>query len=152
MARYILLDTTPLGLASRRAGIAEVDRCHAWLAALDGAGARVVVPEIADFEVRRELERLRRVPGLLRLDALAMRFLYAEITTPIMRKAAEFWADVRRRGMPTAGDLSLDAHVILAAQAALIGDPSDIVTVATSNVSHLARFPGIDAREWSTIV
>ena len=68
-----------------------------------------------------------------------------------MRKAAEFWADLRRRGLPTAADESLDADAILAAQAALIGGPGDTVTVATSNPVHLARFPGIDARDWPSI-
>ena len=129
-----------------------VDRCHTWLTRLGRAGSRIVVPEITDFEIRRELERLGNLPALRRLDALARVFVYAEITTPVMRKAAEFWADVRRRGLPTAGDQSLDADAILAAQAALIGGPSDTVTVATSNVSHLTRFPGIHAEDWTTIV
>ncbi len=151
LARYILLDATPLGLASRRRGIPIVDRCHAWLAALGSTGARIVIPEVVDYEIRRELERLGHSPALGRLDALAQHFLYAEITTPVMRKAAEFWAFVRRGGLPTAGDQSLDADAILVAQAALIGAAGDSVTVATGNVSHLSRFPGVDARDWTTI-
>ena len=151
LARYFILDATPLGLASRRRGIPVVDGCHAWLNALGGAGATIVIPEIADYEIRRELQRLGHSPGLRRLDTLAHRFLYAEITTPVMHKAAEFWADVRRRGLPTAGDQSLDADAILAAQAVLIGSIGDSVTVATGNVTHLTRFPGIDARNWTTI-
>jgi predicted nucleic acid-binding protein len=151
LARFILLDTTPLGLASQRRGIPEVDNCHAWLTALGQAGAQIVVPEIADYEIRRELERLGHKPGLRRLDALAQSYLYAEITTPVMRKAAESWGDVRRRGLPTAGDQSLDADAILAAQAALIIGPSDTATVATANASHLTRFPGIHAQDWTTI-
>ena len=47
--------------------------------------------------------------------------------------------------------LGLDADAILAAQADLIGNPGDVVTVATSNARHLARFPRVDAREWSSI-
>ena len=68
-----------------------------------------------------------------------------------MRKAAEFWAQVRRQGLPTAGDQSLDGDAILAAQASLIGSAGDSVTVATGNVTHLTRFSGIDARDWTTI-
>jgi hypothetical protein len=34
-----------------------------------------------------------------------------------MRRAAEFWADFRRRGQPTATDASLDGEAVLAAQA-----------------------------------
>jgi predicted nucleic acid-binding protein len=152
MARYVLLDAGPLGLASRRRGLPPVDRCRAWLDALKAAGVRIVVPEIADYEVRRELQRMGSQGSLVRLNALATEFAYVEITTPIMRKAAEFWADVRRRGLPTAGNWDLDADAILAAQAALIGRPGDAVTVATSNVAHLARFPGVDARDWATVV
>ena len=111
----------------------------------------VIVPEIADYEVRRELIRVRSVGGLVRLDNLEATSTYDPITTRIMRKAAEFWADLRNRGVPTAPDPSLDADAILAAQAALIGGPGDTATIATGNARHLARFPGIDARDWSTI-
>jgi hypothetical protein len=76
---------------------------------------------------------------------------YDPITTPAIHKAADFWADIRRRGLPTAADRSLDADAILAAQVALIGAPGDTVTVATSNSAHLIRFPGIDARDWASI-
>src|SRR5688500_7376958 len=37
-----------------------------------------------------------------------------------MRQAALFWAQARQRGQPTAGDNSIDADVILAAQAATL--------------------------------
>jgi predicted nucleic acid-binding protein len=151
MARIILLDSTPLGLLCRPRGHAGGDACRQWLDSMKLAGIVVVVPEVADYEVRRELVRLGAVTGLVRLDNLATTWRYDPITTPVMRKAAEFWADLRRRGLPTAGDEGLDADAILAAQAALIGGPGDNVTVATSNPRHLARFPGIDARDWPTI-
>ncbi len=90
LARYVLLDATPLVLANRRRGTPVIDGCHAWLTALGRTGARIVIPEIADYEIRRELERLGHSLGLRRLDTLARSFLYAEITTPVMHKAAEF--------------------------------------------------------------
>ena len=55
-----------------------------------------------------------------RLDALKSSIDYLPITTAAMLKAAEFWADARRRGLPTAPEAALDADVILAAQAALL--------------------------------
>jgi predicted nucleic acid-binding protein len=127
------------------------DACRRWLDAIELAGIVVIVPEIADYEVRRELIRVGAGGPLARLDSLIIPSQYDPITTPIMRKAAEFWADLRRRGLPTAGDESLDADAILAAHASLIGMPGDTVTVATSNLRHLARFPGIDARDWTLI-
>lgn len=151
MARIILLDSTPLGLICRPRGHAHGDACRRRLGSIELARIVVVVPEIADYEVRRELIRRGARTGLTRLDSLASRLIYNSLTTPIMRKAAEFWADLRSRDLPTAGDEGLDADAILAAQAALIGNPGDTVTVATSNPRHLARFPGIDARDWPSI-
>jgi predicted nucleic acid-binding protein len=151
MARILLLDSTPPALLCRRHGHIRGDACQRWLDAIKLAGLVVVVPEIADYEVRRELIRAGARTGLGRLDSLAAASVYDPITTPIMREAAEFWADLRRRGLPTAGDEGLDADAILAAHAALIGNPGDTVTVATGNLRHLARFPGIDARDWPSI-
>jgi predicted nucleic acid-binding protein len=152
MARIILLDSSPLGLLCRPRGHPRGDACRLWLDSIGLAGIAVVVPEVADYEIRRELVRLSAHAGLVRLDNLSTTWRYDPLTTPIMRKAAEFWADLRRLGLPTAGDEGLDADAILAAQAALIGNPGDTVTVATSNARHLARFPGIDAQDWPSIL
>jgi predicted nucleic acid-binding protein len=151
MSRIVVLDAGPLGLASQARGKPEADRCRAWLDALDLAGVLVVAPEIADFEVRRELLRARATAGLRRLDRLIGKVIYAPITTPAMRRAAEFWAHARQSGFPTAGPLSLDADCIVAAQASLACGLGDTMTIATRNPGHLTRFPGIDAREWERI-
>src|SRR5208283_3393922 len=111
----------------------------------------VVVPEIADYEVRRELIRARKTTGLARLDRLEAGLTYDPITTAAMRRAAEFWALVRQAGLPTAAPLALDADCILAAQASLLGGPEDIVTIATANVRHLNRIPNLDVRFWESI-
>jgi hypothetical protein len=41
------------------------------LQTLVSSGARVIVPEISDYEVRRELLRAQKGKGIERLDALA---------------------------------------------------------------------------------
>jgi hypothetical protein len=151
MARIIVLNSTPLGLACRRPGHPRGDACRAWLDNFRLGGVLVVLPEIAHYEVRRELIRAGIHVGLTRLDALSSSLTYDAITTPVILRAAEFWADVRQRGLPTAADHSLDADAILAPQVDLIGNPGDTVTVATSNAAHLVRFPGIDARDWPSI-
>jgi toxin FitB len=151
MARIILLDSSPLWLLCRRPGHARGGACRRWLDTIRFSGILVVIPEITDYEVRREMIRRGARSVMTRLDSLAGQLAYDPLTTQIMRKAAEFWADLRRRGLPTAGDESLDADAILAAQAALIGGPGDTVTVATSNPRHLGRFPGIDAQDWPSI-
>jgi hypothetical protein len=68
-----------------------------------------------------------------------------------MIKAAEFWAILRQSGVPTSSSDVLDADAILAGQAALAGQPGDSVTIATTNLAHLNRFPGVDARTWDQI-
>jgi hypothetical protein len=66
--------------------------CHKdWLARLVSRGAEVVIPEIADYKVRRELLRAGKDKGIGGLDALKAMLPYAPITTPAMLKAAEFW-------------------------------------------------------------
>lgn len=151
MARIILLDSGPLGLAARRPSIAAVQQCLAWLASRETSGAMIVVPEIADYEVRRELMRARILSGIGRLDRLKTRFFYLPISTSAMLLAAAFWADIRQRGIPTASPDALDADCVLAGMAGSAFDPADSVTVATTNPVHLIRFPGIDARDWSTV-
>ena len=150
--RVVVLDSGPLGLACGSPSKPAVARCQAWLRALDIAGVRVVIPEIADYEVRRGLLHAGTAASLARLDGLRGpdgHLVYEPITTAAMRLAAELWAAARRAGLPTAGPRSLDADAILAAQAVLACDPADTVTVATTNVGHLARF--VDARPWDQI-
>jgi predicted nucleic acid-binding protein len=108
-----------------------------------------MLPEIADYEVRRELLRAGKVAGIRRLDQLKATIAYRPITTEVMLKAAEFWAEARRRGRPTADPKALDGDVILAAQATLVADEGNEVIIATTNVGHLSQF--VDAREWRLI-
>jgi predicted nucleic acid-binding protein len=121
--------------------------CAHWLDQLVAGGTRVVLPEIVDYEVRRELLRAGRIRGLRRLDALCNTLEYLPITTLAMRQAAEFWAQARRQALPTAPDPALDADVILAAQAFTSGEPN--VVIATLNVGHLSRF--VPADLWTNI-
>ena len=147
MSRVVVLDAGPLGLLSNPKPSPNVIACGRWLRALLASGSSVVIPEIADYEVRRELIRANRPKGLAELDALALRLPYIRIDTPIMRQAAALWAQARQRGRPTSGTASLDADVILAAQALSLGDPN--VIVATTNVAHISRF--VAAELWEHI-
>jgi predicted nucleic acid-binding protein len=151
MARIVVLDAGPTGTATDDPAKRATARCLAWLSALDLAGTEVVIPAIADYEVRRELIRAGAIDGVARLDAFRLAATFLPITVAAMDRAAEFWAIVRNLGKPTADPHALDADAILAAQASLCGGPGDEVLIATTNVGHLARFPGVDARPWDTI-
>ena len=115
------------------------------------AGDRLAVPEIADYEIRRELLRTGKVLSVARLDELCAGLEYLPLTTPVMQDAASLWADARNAGHPTAHPHALDGDVILAAQArnAQIEFAPNPVVVVTTNVEHLARYTV--ARHWTDI-
>lgn len=147
--RVVFLDTGPLGLISNPRGTPEAVRCRQWVKDLSAAGIRVMVPEIADYEVRRELIRAGKLPGLRRLDQVDALLDFAPITSDIMVRAAELWADARNQGRPTAPPEALDGDCILAATAMLTAEPDDDVVVATANASHLGLF--VTALPWQVI-
>jgi predicted nucleic acid-binding protein len=120
-----------------------------WARDLLAAGIRVLILEVVDFEVRRELIRRGATAGLARLDRLGVGFEYVPITTAAMRRAAALWAQARHAGRPTADPRELDADCILAAQALEALDPGDRLTVATANVGHLGIW--VPAVPWAQI-
>ena len=65
-----------------------------------------------------------------------------------MVAGASVWAEVRKRGQPTADPKALDADVILAAQARRMAAAE--VVIATTNVRHLSRL--VDAKLWRDLV
>ncbi len=115
-----------------------------WLRAHLAAGAVIFIPEISDYEVRRELLRARKLRSVLRLNELRATLTYLPLNTPTMERAAEMWAEARQRGQATADPKEIDADVILAAQAEAVG-----AIIATNNVGHLARF--VAAQHWQNI-
>jgi predicted nucleic acid-binding protein len=145
MDDVVLLDAGPLGLISHPRVSRDI---AAWLARLLAAGSEVWVPEIADYEVRRELLRSGSTKGVQRLTELRTALGFVPITSEAMLRAAEFCADARRRGRPTATDAALDADVILAAQAATLSAES--VVVVSSNPRHISRF--VPAKHWQDII
>ena len=147
----VILDAGPIGLIAYARVSPQASACVRWLLSLLGAGIEVYVPEIADYEVRRELLRGGLLAGLARLDALLATsgVTYVPLSTGAMREAARLWADARRRGTPTADPKALDGDAILAAQARLLGFDRHEYVVATTNVGHLALF--VPAESWSTI-
>lgn len=145
----IVLDSGPLGLLSNPTEFGEPREIREWAETRLGAGATLVVPEIADYEVRRELIRAGKPNGIRRLDELGRGLEYEPLRTPQLRRAAELWADARMRGMTTAHDSALDGDVILAAQALhLMASDGDTV-VATTNPKHLAQY--VAARRWRDV-
>jgi predicted nucleic acid-binding protein len=141
----IALDASPLSLLCHPdPTIPIVAEINLWLEARLLAGAVVYVPEITDYEVRRELIRAGKRRSIRKLDSLIGQSAYLPLDTATMRRAAELWAQARNLGTPTAPPEALDGDVILAAQAERIG-----AIVATENVAHLDRY--VTARHWRDI-
>ena len=142
MPLVLALDSGPLGQLAHpdNRRYPELNR---WFEAHERIGTIFLIPEIADFEVRRNLLLENRTHSLLKLDKLAGDALYLPITTENMRLAAQFWARARKNGRSVGDPKELNADVILAAQAVGIN-----AVVVTDNVGHLAQF--VEARPWAS--
>jgi len=147
VATTIVLDAGPLGLATNPRMSIQSTECLRWIQTSLSSGHRVIVPEIADYEVRRELLRAERNAGVARLNALTQELDYLPITTVAMRLAAQLWARTRQQGKPTADDRALDGDVILAAQPLTSRYPDAVI--ATTNVGHLSLF--VQAALWTDL-
>ena len=146
MSAAVVLDSTPLGILCHPRTPPHFRTCRRWVRDLLAAGRRVILPEIADYEIRRELIRLGGAVALTNLDNYGNQLKYLPLTTAVMRRAAELWALARNTGQQTAPDPALDGDVILAAQALTLNTP---VVVATGNPAHLSRY--VPAELWSNI-
>src|SRR5688572_8870546 len=101
----VVLDSGPLSNATNPRSTDATLECGRWLQRLSDLGVRVIVPEIIDYEVRRELIRAKKISGLRRLSGFYENDVeYLRLTTPMMRRAAEMWALARQAGRPTAPD------------------------------------------------
>jgi predicted nucleic acid-binding protein len=141
MTRCIILDTGPLGKIAHPRPNQEV---AGWLRRVVASGALVIIPEIADYELRRNMLLEGMASSLKRLDELKDLLLYLPLTTRVMVKAAEFWATARKQGKPRGALDALDGDAILAAQAHEAG-----AVIATENVSHFSWF--VEAKHWREI-
>ena len=142
----VFLDTSPLSQVTRTPGRnADADACRLWSEHVAGRDIAILVPEIADYELRRELLRTNNINSVARLDVFAAsiaQFLPLDTTT--LREAAQLWANLRNAGIPTASKDALDGDTILAAQVFAWCRANTValsaVAVATSNVGDLTRY------------
>ncbi len=148
----VVFDATPLSLVTmKRGALPEADACQDWLSDLSKAGVRFYVPEITEYEVRRELLRVGKAASLRRLEAL----VFAEegrlisLNREALFRAAQLWAQSRNAGLPTANKKAIDADVILAAQVLTCERLPSSFLVATSNVKHLSRY--VPCADWKAI-
>lgn len=149
MIQTIILDSTPLGQLASPSKSPEVLAIKQWLFLHQNAGRDIIIPEINDYEVRRELTRTKKASSIARLDVLKASAYYVPITTDAMLLASTLWANARQLGVATADAKALDGDVIMCAQVLTLGLAPGTFVVATSNVNHIARY--VPADVWSNI-
>lgn len=150
----IVLDESPLSLLTQKRGHVQGDACRVWYAQLIRAHCHFYVPEIADYELRRELLRTGRINSVARLDAFnaAAPGRYLPLTTADVHLAAALWAQARNIGRMGAPPEALDGDALIAAQSLRLdaaGLGLATMVVATVNVGHLSTFT--HALLWSDI-
>lgn len=136
-----MLDAGPLGWLSHPDHSDEAD---AILLDWSMRGAVVHVPIVADFEVRRELERCGSLRGLRSLDDILAMCIMMIPSQLAWNHAATLWARSRKAGLSTAHPQRLDADVLIAAMAVQVG-----AVVVTGNIEHY-RGLGVEVEPWKT--
>lgn len=148
----VMLDTKPLGMITHPKAKISKD-ITMWLISLRRAKVEVKVPEICDYELRRELIRIKSLTSIAKLNELNSAIGYVPLYTQTVRLAAQFWADLRNKGLSTADDQALDGDVILAAQAMIESSRPENkgkrIIIATDNIKHLNRLAV--AENWENI-
>jgi hypothetical protein len=150
MSRIILLDTGPLGYIVHPNDTGVNGICKQWFEQLKTANDIVRVPQIADYELRRELIRMPSPTSIALLNKLNRTTGgVVRIGIRTLQKAAELWAHSRNANKPTCKDEALDGDMILCAQALLLTAKGDAVEIATTNVKHLKDYT--NAKLWSDV-
>jgi hypothetical protein len=76
MPQIIVLDSSPLGMVTNpRAKSADCQACKEWLRSMLAQGVVVAIPEIIDYEVRREPICANRLASIHQLDHINIEHL-----------------------------------------------------------------------------
>jgi hypothetical protein len=144
--KAIVLDTGPLGGLVQR--IKEVrEPFQRWLEPFLVPGTTVVIPGIADYELRRELQRMGNHESIRALDELGGVLRFLPLDKASMEKACEYWAHARNNHQATSSDTALDGDMILCGLVRVaFGDDH---LIATTNVKHISLYA--NAMDWQEI-
>lgn len=151
--QLVALDTGPLGLVTHPKPSPDAQACIAWLQNLLDNDVRVLVPAIADYELRREYLLRRNVISLHKLDLILQPVELLPLTDDALHHAAQLWAQTRQRGRPTSDVKALDGDCILVAQVQLevarLELKEDEWMIATTDVGDLPHLA--PAKRWNEI-
>jgi hypothetical protein len=160
----IALDTGPLGDLINPNNTADAVAIRTWMASHLAKGVGFLLPELADYEVRRNeiLETLicpfgpsQSAAAIHLLDQLQATIGYLPFNTDAILMAANLWADHRkgtRKGDP-ARSHRLDGDVLLTAQCIVRSKGKEQIIIATMNLRDFLFIPTptVTAEEWDKI-
>src|SRR3954469_8278573 len=92
----ILLDAGPLGLISNPKAMEIANECREWMREQTARGVRFCLPEIVDYEVRRELLRGNKVRG-------SPGSIFSRARSRTCRSRHRSWRKRRRSGLMSEG-------------------------------------------------
>lgn len=154
MIRLVALDTGPLGLLTHPRRSEDCDACYAWVEELLEARVRVVLPAIADYELRREYHQRNSMSALRNLDFFRRLVEPIPMSDETLRRAAVLWGETRRAGRPTSSPAALDGDCILVTQVRMVLERTDLSEsewiIATSDIGDLKRLA--PAARWQDIL
>ena len=130
--------------------LAENKQCREWLYRLLSKGAYVIASDICDYELRRELIRIKS-KSVPKLDQLRDLIEFKPVTFAVLEKAAKLWAEARYLSQSNKIKENIDVDCILAAQWCLLTEqsPGREVIIATKNIKDFERVT--DCEVWQNI-
>jgi len=154
----VLLDSDVLGMATNPKATPENVACANWVKQLIIRGDEVRVPDITDYELRRILvwnakrSGVTTTKGIRRLDELRREAGHLPLDTDTMLLASDLWAQTMFSGRPLADPKTLNADVILAAQAYMLRGTYPEIVIASGD-PDLTFFDTADvkAMPWRSI-
>ena len=128
----------------------EIYQCTEWFYRLLSKGARIIVSDICDYELRRELIGIKS-KSVQELDRLRDLIEFQPVTFAVLEKAAELWAEARYLSQSNKIKDNIDVDCILAAQWCLLKEqnPGRKVIIATKNIKDFQRVT--DCEVWQNI-
>jgi len=146
----LLVTTLDEKLSEDEKFLTESKQCREWLYRLLSKGAYVIASDICDYELRRELIRIKS-KSVLKLDRLRDLIEFQEVTFAVLEKAAELWAEARYMSQSNKVKENIDVDCILAAQWCLLKEqyPGRQVIIATKNIKDFQRVTDCDI--WQNI-
>ena len=139
----------------------EAKQCQAWLERLLSRGIYIIVPEICDYEVRRGLifedKRKGRVNGikLQALNKIKSSIDFVPLTSRVLLKAAELWAEVQINGRGNRKGVNVDMIVSAHWHIEKENFPGRYIVIATKNLKDFEIFDDtiyeVECESWEHI-